>query len=70
MCCHKRQPGKGRYSMFISSAASGFRKWPVFQTQANSNDNDHPGGSTPVSVANALSNGSDALIRLERTGSA
>ena len=56
--------------MFISSAASGFRKWSVFQTQANSNDNDHPGGSTPVSVADALSNGSDALIRLARTGSA
>ena len=56
--------------MFISSMASVFRKWSRSQAQKNSNDNEQPGGSTPISVANPLTSDPDALIRLERTGSA
>ena len=59
--------------MFISyrvSAENGLLKWSSSQAQKNSNDNDQPGGSTQVSVANPLTSDPDALIRLERTGSA
>jgi hypothetical protein len=40
--------------MFISysaAAANGFLMWSRSQAQNNSNDNERPGGSTPVSVA-------------------
>lgn len=59
--------------MFISyrvSAENGFLKWSSSQAQKNSNDNDQPGGSTPISLANPPTSEPDALIRLERTGSA
>ena len=59
--------------MFISyhvSAAKDFLKWSRSQVQKNSNDNDQPGGSAPVSLADPLISEPDALIGLERTGSA
>ena len=59
--------------VFISyrtSAANGFLKWSRSQAQKNSNDNDQPGGSTPVSLADPLSSNPDASMGLERTGSA
>lgn len=60
--------------MFISyraSAANGFLKWSRTQGQKSSNDNDQPGGSTPVSLADPLTSDSepDVSMRLERTGS-
>jgi hypothetical protein len=59
--------------MFISYNASvenGFLNWSRSKTQKNSNDNDRPGGSTPISLAAALIGDPDALITLERTGTA
>lgn len=60
--------------MFISyraSAANGFLKWSRSQAQKSSNDNDQPGGSTPVSLADPLINDRDpdVSVGLERTGS-
>lgn len=49
--------------MFISyntSRASGFLKWSNSQPKKSSNDNDHPGGSTPVSLADPLTVDRDA----------
>ena len=59
--------------MFISyreSAANGFLKWSRSQAQKSSNDNDQPGGSTPVSLADPLTSDSDPDVSmgLERTG--
>ena len=56
--------------MFISSADRDFRRWSRFQAQKNSNDNDQPGGRSPVSLPNPRASGQDALMRLERTGTA
>ena len=60
--------------MFISDRASyanAFLKWSRSQAQKSSNDNDQPGGSTPVSLANPLTSDSDPDVSmgLERTGS-
>ena len=49
--------------MFISyntSSASGFLRWSNSQSKKNSNDNDQPGGSTPVSLADPLTSDPDA----------
>jgi hypothetical protein len=56
--------------MFISRTASGFLRWSRSQAEKDSNDNDQPGGSTPISLANSLASDPDASIRLERRGSA
>ena len=61
------------YSMLISYSASvenGFLKWSKSKAQKNSNDNDQPGGSTPVSLAAPLTGDPDALSALELTGTA
>ena len=60
--------------MFISyhaSAANGFLKWSRTQAQKSSNDNNQPGGSTPVSLADPLTSdsGPDVSMGRERTGS-
>jgi hypothetical protein len=60
--------------MFIShraSAANGFLKWSRSQAQKSSNDNDQPGGSTPVSLAGPLTSHSDPDVStgLKWTGS-
>jgi len=54
--------------MFISSVSSGLITWSRYLTKNNSNDNDEPGGSTPVSVTNPIAIDPVALIRLKRTG--
>ena len=53
--------------MFISyraSAANGFLKWSRSQAQKSSNDNDQPGGSTPVSLADPLTSDSDPDVSM------
>jgi hypothetical protein len=59
--------------MFISykaSALGGFLKWSRSQAQKNGNDNDQPGGSTPVSAAHPPASDPDASDGVRRTGSA
>jgi hypothetical protein len=49
--------------MFISrsaSAFSGFLRWSRTRAKNNSNDNDQPGGSMPLSLAHPLSGDPDA----------
>jgi hypothetical protein len=60
--------------MFISYRASvgnGFLKWSRSQAQKSGNDNDQPGGSTPISLADPLTSHSDpdGSMGLKRTGS-
>ena len=63
--------------MFIShntNVASGFLRWSDSLPKKNSNDNDQPGGSTPVSLDDPLTSDPDASpaisMALKRTGSA
>ncbi len=51
------------------SAANSFLRLPRDQAQKHSNDNDQPGGSRPVSLADPLTSDRDALMCLERTAS-
>jgi hypothetical protein len=54
--------------MFISygvSASNGFLKWSRSLARNNSNDNDQPGGSTPVCLADSLTGEADSLMGLE-----
>jgi hypothetical protein len=47
---------KADFPMFISytvSAANGFKKWSASQSKG-SNDNDQPGGITPIALADPL----------------
>ena len=58
--------------MFIACSANfanGFLKPSKPEAQRHSNDNNEPGGSTPVSLADPLASVRDALLAVERTGS-
>jgi len=58
--------------MFVSCGASigdGFLKWSRSQAKKNSNDNDQPGGSTPLSLAHPLTGDPDASEGCKRARS-